>query len=224
LAPDGYNALALLLFGGEMRLARFSAIWRVGVAVLSVWLGAPPTTRACDVLGPGVPCTCAIRRAHQHDLEAAHASILSLSLPPSIAAASSFARTATLATPNENGVVEISMANFTFVPDYLVVTPGTTIRWTNDDPVEHDTVNLEGFWNSGYVQPGESFEFTVPDDSFPFFNYECTLHGGMFGSIEVVAPEPATGLVVGVGVGVAIATPGRRTRALHPRNVLQLDR
>ena len=106
--------------------------------------------------------------------------------------------------PPEDGVVDILIAGYTFTPFEVEVTQGTTVRWTNLDMDLHDTVSQDGLWDSGYLPEGESFSYTFTDDNFAQFSYICTLHGGMFGLIDVVpAPEPgsaalATVLTLGV--------------------------
>jgi plastocyanin len=101
-----------------------------------------------------------------------------------------------LIPPPEEGVVDVVIQDYLFVPQDIEVTPFTTVRWTNLDFDTHDTVsgtfNDAGHvWRSEYLEQGQSFEFTFTDDSLQRFEYFCSLHGGMFGSVTVVAPEPA---------------------------------
>lgn len=41
-----------------------------------------------------------------------------------------------------SGTVGISMRNLSFEPAYVEVTPGTVVRWTNEDPVQHNVVQV----------------------------------------------------------------------------------
>jgi len=97
--------------------------------------------------------------------------------------------------PPEEGVVDVAIKDYLFVPQDIEVTPGTIVRWTNLDIDTHDSVSgtpLDAghVWRSEYLEQGQSFEFTFTDASFQRFDYFCSLHGGMFGSVTVVAPEP----------------------------------
>jgi plastocyanin len=180
-----------------MMLACYPAVWRLCVAMLGLGLGLAlaPIARACD--GPGA-CSCAICTCCGHDEPGD---------PPAPAPPPP---NPTLTTPGEDGVVDIAMINFTFVPQYVAVTPGTTIRWTNFDPADHNTISQDDFWDSGLMVEGDTFEFTAPE-FFTVINYECTLHGGMFGQVEIVVPEPASGgLIAGIVAFTSLFT--RRTR------------
>ena len=110
--------------------------------------------------------------------------------------------------PPEPGVVDIAMVDYIFSPDVVEVTPGTVVRWTNLDAEPHDTVSYDAKWQSEYLETGGSFEYLFTDDSFQDFNYFCSLHGGMAGTVTVVAPEPA-GLAL---LGWAILAALRRSR------------
>jgi plastocyanin len=98
----------------------------------------------------------------------------------------------------EPGVVDIAMVDYLYVPETVSVTPGTTVRWTNYDAESHDTISNDFLWHSEYIDPGKSFEYTFTDDSFQPFEYYCSLHGGMTGTITVVAPEPVLAVFAAV--------------------------
>jgi len=122
--------------------------------------------------------------------------------------APSLGRTGVSLPPPEPGVVDIAMVDYIFSPDVVEVTPGTVVRWTNLDAEPHDTVSYDAKWQSEYLETGGSFEYLFTDDSFQDFNYFCSLHGGMAGTVTVVAPEPA-GLAL---LGWAILAALRRSR------------
>jgi plastocyanin len=67
----------------------------------------------------------------------------------------------------------------------LVVSAGTTVTWTNNDSVPHSATSDSGIWDSGVLQPGESFSFTF--DQPGTYSYFCTVHGqqSMSGVITV---------------------------------------
>lgn len=66
------------------------------------------------------------------------------------------------------GGVRVGMKNLAFRPERLVVQPGTTVTWVNDDPFPHavasgrpDTPEANRlFASSGDFPQGESFSFT----------------------------------------------------------------
>ncbi len=89
----------------------------------------------------------------------------------------------------------VEMTGFAFEPAELTVQPGDTINWTNLDTVTHTATaeDGEGGPDSGDIAPGESFNWTVPDDMEPgTYAYRCIYHStgfetGMVGEITVEA-------------------------------------
>ncbi|MFO7935946.1 MAG: cupredoxin domain-containing protein [Bacteroidales bacterium] len=80
---------------------------------------------------------------------------------------------------------EVWMQNIAFVPETLTVAAGTTVSWINKDDVLHN-VTAEGFTSSTNLGEGETYSYTF--DQAGTFDYECTLHPGMEGTIVVAAP------------------------------------
>ena len=70
-----------------------------------------------------------------------------------------------------------------FVPNPVAVTVGTTVTWTNNDSIAHDSVADGGMWNSGILGPGQSFQFRFATAGT--FTYKCTLHPNMVGTVTV---------------------------------------
>lgn len=86
-------------------------------------------------------------------------------------------------------VTSASMLDSVFAPAVLRVPAGTTLVWQNDGEFPHTATADSGFFDSGTLQSGESFEFTF--DNPGTFDYYCELHGaaggvGMAGTIVVV--------------------------------------
>jgi len=78
----------------------------------------------------------------------------------------------------------ISMYNMTFTPATKTVAKGTVVKWTNDDSYAHTVTSNDGTsLNSGTVAGGASFSYTanVPGT----FDYHCTIHAGMTGTLIV---------------------------------------
>jgi plastocyanin len=90
-------------------------------------------------------------------------------------------------TPVQSGVVQIAYRNIAIDPDTLRVKVGSTLKWTNYDPVEHNVTSKGGpatFASKNFGEGG-TFEFKVTKAGI--IHYECTIHPTtMNGSIEVV--------------------------------------
>jgi plastocyanin len=67
----------------------------------------------------------------------------------------------------------------------LVVPVGTKVTWTNNDNIPHTATSDTGVWDSGTLNPGQSFSFQFTKaGTYP---YHCTIHGAasMSGVIQV---------------------------------------
>ncbi len=69
-----------------------------------------------------------------------------------------------------------------FSPRTMTIDVGDSVRATNADAVRHDWTN-PGVFESGDLGPGQSYSFRFDDSGR--FDYECTIHDGMTGSIAV---------------------------------------
>ncbi len=87
----------------------------------------------------------------------------------------------------QSGAVQIAYRNIAINPDVLKVKVGSTITWTNYDPVEHNVTSKGGpsSFSSGNFGEGKTFAFKVTKAGT--IHYECTNHPTtMNGTIEVV--------------------------------------
>jgi plastocyanin len=82
------------------------------------------------------------------------------------------------------GGTEVAMKDIKFNPGTVTVNAGDTVTWVNDDSVGHD-VTADGFKSGdpGAMQNGDTFEHTF--DTAGKFDYVCTVHPGMEGSVTV---------------------------------------
>lgn len=90
------------------------------------------------------------------------------------------------ATPGGNdagGGTVVPIAQFAFDPASVSVAVGTTVTWTNIDTVPHTVTATDGSFNSGNLNPGDSFSFTF--DGAGTFDYICNYHPNMTGTIIV---------------------------------------
>jgi plastocyanin len=77
---------------------------------------------------------------------------------------------------------EIRMSNTSFLPANLELSAGSTVLWVNTSEVDHTVTSSDGLFNE-YLEPGGQFEyvFTQPGT----YDYVCTLHPGMTGTITI---------------------------------------
>jgi nitrite reductase (NO-forming) len=93
-----------------------------------------------------------------------------------------------------NGAYDPANAATAYTPEVLSVSVGTTVTWINNDSVFHTITSgasngtvatPDGVFDSGEVQPGESYEYTFGESGT--FDYHCTPHPWMKGQVEVTA-------------------------------------
>ena len=82
------------------------------------------------------------------------------------------------------GGAKVSMEGIKFNPASVTVKAGDKVTWTNKDSVGHD-VTGDNFksGDSGGLQNGDTFSHTF--DKKGKFDYVCTVHPGMTGSVTV---------------------------------------
>lgn len=89
--------------------------------------------------------------------------------------------------PVKSGLVNISYHEIAIEPDTLKVKVGSTIKWTNQDPVEHNVTSASGPTKFASKNFGEGGTFEIKVDKPGVIHYRCTLHPAtMNGTIEVV--------------------------------------
>jgi plastocyanin len=81
---------------------------------------------------------------------------------------------------------EISMVDFSFLPNTPIIKPNTVVRWNNTSMFFQHTTTRTPTWDSGLVSPGNFFDhnFTASNAGFAY-DYVCTLHFGMEGTLSV---------------------------------------
>ena len=80
-------------------------------------------------------------------------------------------------------LLHAGMRNMAFAPARIEITAGTTVQWTNHDPLAHTVTSADGTFNSGFIQPGQSWAhtFTTPGT----WDFNCTPHPFMKGVVIV---------------------------------------
>jgi plastocyanin len=80
--------------------------------------------------------------------------------------------------------VTIKMADIKFNPEKASAKVGQTVCWVNEDTVDHDAVAESGAdFKSELFGKGETFSAKL--DKAGTVEYECTIHPGMTGEIDV---------------------------------------
>jgi plastocyanin len=83
-------------------------------------------------------------------------------------------------TPNSTSV---SIEDFYFEPSEAAIQPGDTITWTNEGNHPHTVTADDGSFDSGTLQPGESYSHTFQSPGM--VPYHCSIHPFMTGSVSV---------------------------------------
>jgi plastocyanin len=93
--------------------------------------------------------------------------------PPAAAAADDQSASAT----------QVKIDNFSFAPQTLTVTAGTTVTWTNHDDVPHNVVSTDKVFKSKTMDTDEKFSYTFAKPGT--YNYYCSIHPRMTATVVV---------------------------------------
>jgi len=79
--------------------------------------------------------------------------------------------------------VAVSIENYSFTPDPITVSVGTTVVWTNHDEVIHSVVSSDHLFASPDLEANQQFAFTFKKaGTYPYF---CSTHPEMRGRVIV---------------------------------------
>lgn len=78
----------------------------------------------------------------------------------------------------------IDVDDFFFDPEATTIGTGGTVTWTNVGEVAHTVSADDGAFDSGDLDPGDTFEHTFEEAGT--YSYVCAFHPNMVGTIEVV--------------------------------------
>lgn len=84
------------------------------------------------------------------------------------------------------GLVQVSIEDFSFVPESVFVQPGDTVRWTNNGAQTHTATSVNaaaGLWNSGNMGTNKTYQFVFKNVGS--YDYNCRTHSGMLGWVTV---------------------------------------
>ena len=87
------------------------------------------------------------------------------------------------AVPAAANAAAVKIDNFNFTPPTLVVAPGTTVTWTNEDDSPHSVREKNGKFKSAALDTDDTFSQTFSTPGA--YEYFCSIHPRMVGKIVV---------------------------------------
>src|SRR5215211_4203530 len=117
----------------------------------------------------------------------------------------------------------VSIKNFAFNPPNTTVSAGTTVTWVNNDQVPHTPTANDGAFDSGTLQPGQSYSFVF--DKPGTYAYHCNIHPDMSATVTVsgasasASPSPSaspSGSASASSSGSAMATSSTASAITSP--------
>lgn len=85
----------------------------------------------------------------------------------------------------------MTISDFKFNPKGVTISVGDSITWTNEGPSNHTATATNGEFDTGILNDGESASHTFSNSGT--FNYVCTLHPFMKGTVTVLAESGGGG-------------------------------
>jgi plastocyanin len=79
----------------------------------------------------------------------------------------------------------VSIQNFAYTPDTVLIKAGATVTWTNNDSSPHTVTSATGLFDSGGLTSGSTFHFTFP--AAGTFSYHCKIHTAMKPGVVIVS-------------------------------------
>jgi plastocyanin len=83
------------------------------------------------------------------------------------------------------GEPAVSIVNFEFKPQKLVVKPGTKVTWTNDDTTIHDIKDTSSLATPQSQELSKGATFSITYGQPGSYTYVCGIHPYMTGSVDV---------------------------------------
>ena len=85
----------------------------------------------------------------------------------------------------------IVIKDFSFTPPLMTIPEGATVTWINEDDEPHTVVGSDGLFKSHALDTDDTFSFTFSEPGR--FEYFCSIHTHMVGTIVVPASQRARG-------------------------------
>jgi plastocyanin len=77
----------------------------------------------------------------------------------------------------------VTIDNFSFTPQEITVSPGTTATWVNQDDLPHTVVSNDKKFKSKALDTDDKFSFTFTDRGT--YEYYCSVHPKMTAKVTV---------------------------------------
>ncbi|MEY1555715.1 cupredoxin family copper-binding protein [Yoonia sp. R2331] len=106
-----------------------------------------------------------------------------LRLAASAAALPVLATAANAASHAAHETHTVTIQNMAFTPANLSIKAGDSVTFVNMDNMRHSATDLNKAWDTGLLANGQSA--TITFNAAGSFNYRCTPHGNMRGSITI---------------------------------------
>lgn len=97
-----------------------------------------------------------------------------------------------------------------FVPSTVTIATGDSVRWTNDDKVNHQVVATGGHFASPVLRPGQSYTRTF--DVAGTYRYRDSLEPAETGRVVVTGPPPSVSIAASTPIalfGTQVSVGGR---------------
>jgi plastocyanin len=78
---------------------------------------------------------------------------------------------------------DVAVQAFVYDSAEITVPVGTTVTWTNNDPVAHTVTDVDLLWDSGLFEQGYTFSKTFTEPGT--YSYYCIPHPMMIGKVVV---------------------------------------
>jgi plastocyanin len=83
------------------------------------------------------------------------------------------------------GPAAVGILNFAFTPTPVVVRPGGTVTWTNEDDAAHSISDTSPLRTPESKPLGKGERFSITYSKAGTYSYVCGIHNYMQGSVEV---------------------------------------
>lgn len=111
--------------------------------------------------------------------------LISIFLFSSCSKSSSGTPTTPVTIPKGTYAASVDITNFAFSPNKVYVLTGGAVTWTNKDGVDHTATDLNGTFDSGHINPSQTFKFTFAKAGT--YTYHCLIHSMMANATVVVS-------------------------------------
>lgn len=85
--------------------------------------------------------------------------------------------------PRVAATKRVVIKNISYTQTKIQITVGTTVEWTNNDPLPHSVTAVDKSFNSGLIQPGKTYRHTFTKAGT--YNFYCIPHPFMKGVVVV---------------------------------------